>query len=58
MYVSRPLLLILGVILIFIPAIESWVMSPETTWFRPFQLWFLVVVAAYWNQRRRYPDGT
>jgi uncharacterized membrane protein len=57
MYVSRPLLLVIGIILIFIPAIESWVMSAESIWYRPFQLWFMVVVAAYWNQRTRYPNG-
>ncbi|HEY6132240.1 MAG TPA: hypothetical protein VIV27_09480 [Halioglobus sp.] len=57
MYIYRPLLLVIGVILIFIPAIEIWVMSSESTWYRPFQLWFLVVIAAYWNQRTRYPNG-
>jgi len=57
MYVSRPLLLVLGVILMFIPAIASWEMSAESPWYRPFQLWLAVVVAVYWNQRSRYPDG-
>ena len=56
MYINRPLLLVVGVVLIFFPAIESWMISSETAWYRPYQLWFLVVIAAYWNQRTRYPD--
>jgi hypothetical protein len=43
-------------VLIFFPAIESWVVSSEVAWYRPYQLWLLIVAAAYWNQRKRYPD--
>ncbi|MDE0950964.1 MAG: hypothetical protein OSA45_06815 [Halioglobus sp.] len=56
MYINRLLLLVSGVVLIFFPAIESWMVSSEIAWYRPYQLWLLVVVAAYWNQRTRYPD--
>ena len=56
MYINRLLLLVAGVVLIFFPAIQSWVTSSETAWYRPFQLWLFVVVAAYWNQRTRQPD--
>lgn len=56
MYINRLLLLVAGVVLVFFPAIESWMVSPEIAWYRPYQLWLLVVVAAYWNQRTRYPD--
>lgn len=56
MYINRFLLLIVGVVLIFFPAIESWMVSSEIAWYRPYQLWLLIVVAAYWNQRTRYPD--
>ena len=56
MYINRLLLLVSGVVLIFFPAIESWMVSSDIAWYRPYQLWLLVVVAAYWNQRTRYQD--
>ena len=56
MYINRALLLLLGVAFIFLPAVEAWLTSGDTPWYRPFQLWALVLVATYWNQRSRYPD--
>jgi hypothetical protein len=56
MYINRLMLLFVGVALIFFPAVESWMINSETAWYRPYQLWLLVVVATYWNQRTRYPD--
>ena len=56
MYINRLLLLIAGVALIFFPAIQDWMISSETIWYRPYQLWLLVVIGAYWNQRSRFPD--
>ena len=56
MYINRALLLVVGVVLIFFPAIEAWVINSGSAWYRPYQLWLLVIIAAYWNQRNRYPD--
>jgi hypothetical protein len=56
MYINRALLLAVGVFLIFSPAVEEWVFHAGEVWYRPYQLWLLVIVAAYWNQRSRYPD--
>ena len=56
MYINRLLLLFAGVALIFFPAIQDWMFSSETAWYRTYQLWLLVVIGAYWNQRSRYPD--
>ena len=56
MYINRALLLAVGAFMIFSPAIESGCSSPGTAWYRPYPLWLLIVVAAYWNQRSRYPD--
>ncbi len=56
MYINRALLLVVGVVMIFFPALEDWVFDVETAWYRPFQLWLLVVIASYWNQRSRYRD--
>ena len=56
MYINRALLLAVGVFIIFSPAVEEWVFHTQTVWHLPYQLWLLVIVAAYWNQRSRYPD--
>ena len=56
MYINRALLLVFGVALIFFPAIEQWMFNSHTAWYRPYQLWLLVIVAAWWNQRSRYLD--
>jgi uncharacterized membrane protein len=56
MYINRILLLAFGVLLVFMPSIGDWLTSSDTAWYRPYQLWLLIIVAAYWNQRSRYPD--
>ena len=57
MYINRALILLLGALLVFSPAIEEWAFHASAgSWYRPFQLWLLVVIAAWWNQRSRYPD--
>ena len=56
MYINRALLFILAVTLIFLPSVEDWLLSPEADWYRPYQLWLLIIVATYWNQRTRYND--
>ena len=56
MYINRFLLLTVGIVLIFFPTIEGWMTSSEIALYRPYQLWLLIVAAAYWNQRKRYPD--
>ena len=56
MYINRALLLVVVVFLVFSPAIEEWVFHSGTAWYRPYHLWLLFIVAAYWNQRTRYPD--
>ena len=56
MYINRILLLTFGVLLVFMPSIADWLTNSDTAWYRPYQLWFLMIIAAYWNQRSRYPD--
>lgn len=51
MYINRALLLAIGVILVFMPSLADWLTGSATAWHRPYQLWLLVVLAAYWNQR-------
>ncbi len=56
MYINRALLLLVGIALIFFPTIEEWVTSTDTAWYRPYQLWLLVIIATYWNQHSRPND--
>ena len=56
MYINRALLLVVGITLIFLPAIEEWMISSHTAWYRPYLLWLMVILAAYWNQRTRQTD--
>lgn len=56
MYINRALLLALGVFIIFSPSVEAWVFHSGSAWYRPYELWLLVIVASFWNQRSRYTD--
>lgn len=56
MYINRALLLAIGVLIVFMPSLADWLTDSATTWHRPYQLWLLVVLAAYWNQRSGSPD--
>jgi len=56
MYINRALLLLLGLALIFLPAVERWMWQSESEWYRPYLMWLAAVVAGWWNQRSRYPD--
>ncbi len=56
MYINRALLLMVGIAFIFLPTIEEWVISGGTAWYRPFLVWLLIIVAAYWNQHSRQDD--
>ena len=56
MYINRALLLILASAFVFFPSIEQWLFSGDTAWHRPYQIWLLIVIAVFWNQRTRDPD--
>jgi uncharacterized membrane protein len=56
MYINRALIAAFGIFLVFLPTIENWLFSSDAPWLRPYALWFIIVIAAYWNQRSRFPD--
>lgn len=56
MYINRALLLVAGLFIMFYPVVEGWLFGSGAAWYRPYQFWLLVVVAAWWNQRSRFPD--
>jgi len=56
MFINKALLLLICIALIFYPAIGDWLLEDSRHWHRPYLLWLLVVLAAYWNQRTRDTD--
>ena len=56
MYINRALIAAFGILLVFLPSIEAWLFRADAPWYRPYALWLVFVIAAYWNQRSRYPD--
>ncbi len=56
MYINRALLLALAMLLAFMPALEEWAFHSPTVWYRPHQLWLLLIIATFLNSRSRYPD--
>lgn len=50
---QRPLILILLAIYIFFPAVFEWATNPMGAWYKPFIVWLLVIVAAYFIVNRK-----
>ena len=55
-YINRTLLALLAFAILFLPTLQEWITHGGSAWYRPYLVWGLVVVAAYWNQRRSYHD--
>ncbi|SMF21052.1 hypothetical protein SAMN02745866_01323 [Alteromonadaceae bacterium Bs31] len=49
---QRPLLLLLLLIYIFSPTLFGWITNPDGGWYRPYVIWLLVIVIAYFSQQR------
>ncbi|WP_075184941.1 hypothetical protein [Teredinibacter haidensis] len=50
---QRPLLLLLLMVYIFSPTLLSWVIHPDGGWYRPYLIWLLIIVIAYFIQDRK-----
>lgn len=48
---QSPLLLLLLLAFVFSPALFSWVLSTDGTWYRPYIIWLCIVVIAYLTQK-------
>lgn len=49
---TRPLILLLLVLYIFSPVLFNWMINPNGAWYRPYIIWVLVIVIAYYLQGR------
>jgi hypothetical protein len=46
----------MGITFILFPMIQEWISQSGAQWYRPYQVWLLIIIAAYWNQRSRPSD--
>ena len=53
---QRLIILILVLAAVFSPAAFEWMLNPEGAWYRPFFVWLLVIIVAFWFQQRRGDD--
>lgn len=48
---QSPLLLLLLLLFIFSPTLFTWVLSTDGAWYRPYFIWLVIVIIAYFVQR-------
>ena len=56
MYINRTLLLGLALVLVSFPVIIDWLTSDYAARLRPYLVWSVSIVIAWWSQRSRHPD--
>jgi len=52
----RLFILLLLVLYIFSPTLFNWMVNPNGAWYRPYIIWVVVILLAYFLQGRR-PSG-
>ena len=50
---TRPLILLLMALYIVSPSLFSWMINPNGAWYRPYIIWMLVIIVAFYLQERR-----
>ena len=50
---TRPLILLLMALYVVSPSLFSWMINPNGSWYRPYIIWILVIVLAFYLQERR-----
>ncbi|MEY4589497.1 MAG: hypothetical protein RL497_1573 [Pseudomonadota bacterium] len=53
MHQQRPFLLLILVAFMLSPSFINWATNPQPIWYKPFLVWALVVLAAYFIQRHK-----
>jgi len=56
MYIYRVVFLLILAIYVFSPVILDWWILPGSAWYRPYVLWFAVIVMGMWLDYRRDPN--
>lgn len=50
---QRPLLLLILVVYIFSPTLFSWIINPDGAWYRPYLVWVIIIIIAFFVQKSR-----
>jgi hypothetical protein len=50
---QRPLIFIFLIAYIFLPTAFDWITTADRVWYRPFAIWLMVVIIAFFAQYRR-----
>lgn len=53
MYISRALLLLLLLTFLFFPLLLQWTFSSEGSWYRPYLVWLLLTIVAFFIYHKR-----
>jgi len=53
---TRPLILFILGLYIFSPTLFTWMVNPNGAWYRPYIIWVVVIVIAYFLQSRTTPN--
>lgn len=56
MYLNPTLLLLFGLIFVFSPTLQEWVLNGNEAWYRPYIVWLALIVFMYWTQRGKARD--
>lgn len=56
MYLNPTLLLLFGLIFVFSPSLQEWVLSGNEAWYRPYIFWLALIAFMYWTQRGKVRD--
>jgi hypothetical protein len=56
MYLNPTFLLLLGLMLVFAPSLQEWVLNGNDEWYRPYIVWIALIALIYWSQRGKARD--
>lgn len=56
MYIYRLVLILVVGIYLFSPAILQWWLAPDSSWYRPYILWLVLIVATFILQSEKDRD--
>ncbi|GAB1264696.1 hypothetical protein [Aurantivibrio infirmus] len=54
---TRPLILLLLALYIFSPTLFTWMIDPNGAWYRPYLIWVVAIIVAYYIQTRQKNNG-
>lgn len=56
MYIYRLVLILVVGIYLFSPAIMDWWINTNTSWYRPYLLWLILIIVTFFLQSQSDPD--